>query len=663
MKNKSSGGILAALTIGISAMLAMQTPITAYATDLDENPNPTGNDPESTGSSEAGTEVGDPVVEASEVTQAFDSVIEEANDVIEAVSDPTPAEGETAPAADEDMNDTANAAAELILSGDATAETPIAPAGSATEGAQEGSASVDAAVEALIDAASLVDTPVVDDAGEITETSVNHDLLSAEANVMEAKSDLQDAEDLSKDVDKQNAIVADNAATAVDKFNDAFDYADNMTSTVESVETTITNKIADYNASEDEDERTTLLSEINQLYSETAETVGDWNSGVTTSLGDYDSYVERAETAQLTLDEKQDDLSDKLESAKTNASEATADVEKAQGKVDDIKESLDAVQDSLEDGADATSISKVGGGSEWSNLTDVSKSRSTMITVVKDYYLDQLLSKDGNTLVSITGEQYIKELNKTTGKESLDKQEYNYYEVNYTYKDADGVEHEGTKYFNWAYATKSFSGTEGIDTGYATRNYHGVQSVQGIMIYEKTADEINANEHILNYVKEHGDTVIVEQGSAKTVSQIVKSAISGKKYRNDALKAFSYVDADDVTQYISYFELAGLTDAATNDVATTSTTSITLADGSTVELKEVVQNQNDLLHDGTVSFLEMRTRSSSILLRITTMNRAMSLVPIRAVRTLSASVKKRSQKSKITPWRSTTSSTITLLPA
>ena len=457
MKNKSSGGILAALTIGISAMLAMQTPVTAYATDLDETPNTTGGDPESSGAAEAGTEVGDPVVEASEVTEAFESVLEEADDVIEAVSDPTPAEGEVAPAEDEDMNDTANAAADLILNGDSTAETPIAPAGNATEGAQEGTSAVDAAVDALIDAATLVDVPVVDDAGEIVETSVNHDLLSAEANVLEAKSDLQDAEALSKDVDKQNAIVADNAASAVDKFNDAFDYADNMASTVDTVEETINNKIADYNASEDDTEKETILDEITQLYNETQETVGDWNSGVTTSLDNYDSYVERAEAAQVTLEEKQQDLSDALNSAQTNAGEAVADVEKAQDKVEDIKDSLDDIQEKLNEGIDATSISAVGGGTEWTNLTDVSKSREAMKSVVKDYYLDQLLAKDGNTLVSITGEDYIKERNKTTGKESLDKQEYNYYEVNYTYKDADGVEHEGTKYFNWAYANKAFS--------------------------------------------------------------------------------------------------------------------------------------------------------------------------------------------------------------
>ena len=177
--------LVSALTIGISAMMAIQTPITAYASDADlEEPGDGGSSHEST-------------VETGDSYEPVTNDAQEAADVAqEAVSDSGASSGAVEQAAVEAGQEAANeapaametaeAAADIILNGDASKNIEAAAVTDVAESSQK-------AVSDLIETAEnvVMDTTTAD-GQEIAAATT--DLENASQNISDAKDNLVEAE-------------------------------------------------------------------------------------------------------------------------------------------------------------------------------------------------------------------------------------------------------------------------------------------------------------------------------------------------------------------------------------------------------------------------------------------------------------------------------------
>ena len=477
LKNKR---LVSALTVGISAMMALATPITAYANG--EATAPPEEFPDTTTESKVGaTEAEAPAVTEQAEVQA--EVVQEATAGEEKLDE----SGNTATDQLQSAKVEASAAAEEILSSENAAVAGEA-AGKDTTKKND----ADKAIDKVIEAANAV----VNDGGE-NDPSALSSLDAASAKAEEVKQTLNDAGTADQQASQYEQDMENEARAAFEDVKYATEKAEHMVQDSIETQEKADALIETIKEAKSSDEANKAYDDLEKLVEDTKSTLEAMKTFYDNLTKQYEAASANLKAAEEKMEQAEKEFENKVKSADEKTAEAQKDIEAAQQKVDNLAGALELVGDKLEDAVDADAL-KQASGDNWAGKIggDIKKNRAVMEQVVENYYLTQKLGID-----VVKGEgyeikwQYMKDGNDNDEKiKSFDKQECNAAKVTYYYRDADGNIVQGKKYFNWDSAEKTFVNDNWQD---------GARASNGnvIVVYEKTQDEIEANSqlNILNW--------------------------------------------------------------------------------------------------------------------------------------------------------------------
>ena len=547
--------VLSALTIGISAMMFLQTPISAYAAQNDElNENPP---------SEPKTESNDSQSESSyehvtneaqtEATQAYDACVSE--QPVTAPPQETPAPEQTAETpATEQAQPTptiagaeveANEAADIILTGDAKNNIP--PAGEK-----------EIATEEVAEAIGELK-------GAATDVKADDNIEKAAGDIKEVQTDLTEAETANKEAEKADKAVIEAAETAADRLEGGqgiLKVADNVEDIVEETKKTGQELVQKIASAETDIDKQAAKAEFDKFVEENTESLNGQIALYGTLSKQYEKAVVELSNAQEKLKEQDGLFNDELDSAKGNTEEAKEEVEAAQKKVKALADAMEKVQDAIADGNNegADNLQKTRGeNSDWSNLfgKSVDSSRSVMKDVIVNYYLPEILGKN----VIQDKEHEVKVEYHSFKKDNVNNDRFayenNYTEVTYWYLDENNVPQKETRYFNWDSIAKTDRENENHDKN------KRAEAASGMVMYEKTQDDFIADEHnaskeamaiaILNSMPEEEKVDYLRKGIFITDEQTNLNRVR----EQGGLRLYSYVDDEGNVQYITQFQLLG----------------------------------------------------------------------------------------------------------
>ena len=564
--------LVSALTIAISAMMAIQTPITAYASDADlEEPGDGGSGHEST------VETGDsyePVTnDAQEAADAAQEAVSDSGNAQEAVEQGA-VEQETgeqeavdqAVEAGQQANDetpaameTAEAAADIILNGDASQNVEAAAVTDVAESQQE-------TVSDLIEAAENV---VMD-----TTTSDGQDITAATTDLQNASQSISDAKDNLVEAEKENKTAESSFDTVKEEQREMLDCAEAINQTANEMleDTELASQksamlVDSIQTAGSIDEAKEAYRDLEQLVDEAKQDLALRKALYDRLTAEYEAALKNLETAQAALDEAEERFEAKTSAAATAASDAQASVDAAKDKVDNLAGALSVVQDKLEDEKQANNMAaRMGENNDdaWkNNVKGLEPSRETMRNVVINYYMTQVLGID------------VVDYKFGQPQKGVDGQEYNYTELTYSYIDKDGNKVEGaTKYFNWDSLVRQNYDKTGIN-----------DKQPGIVVFEKDAIEVAANQYVISYYNNKDNNVD---------KSIISNSKRNSSYKDGYFDVYSYVDDKGDQHLIIRDELikAG-EDAVSNGDA--QKPEFSTYKGYT--LTKIVQNHNSLLHD------------------------------------------------------------------
>ena len=455
--NLTNQKLISAMLVGISAMMSISSPITAYAQDDENNiPDITPETAETSENENTESSSEESVTaEAQELATETQDAIEEASETLETIEN-----------VDEANIESLDTAAEKIDE----VEIDLLEADQADVAADE------AAVE-------MVEN--VDEAVKVAE--------SAQESAQEAK---EQVEDLVEDI-----------------------------TTAESVE------------------------DAQKSYDELVKVIEDTSFDINAKKEYFNELNDKYEDAKERLVQAEADYEAALNDASYNATTAREELEKAQAEVDTLGTIVEETKEKMEAQVEPAKEIK---NSADKVVVDWGPQRNFMYTIIREYYIPQLVDSGATDIK----EKYVK---------GYDTQDYNYNII--TYKDSNGKKQ--TLYFNYDRADKYIKENNRYDN-------NALGKSTDIVIFEKTQEEIDANDYLKKYFAAH-----------PTNENIRNMANSGK------LDVFAYVE-DGKTQFMVRKELE---DALENGSITIDQEGkLYMGDA---EVHEVVQNQNSKVHGGT----------------------------------------------------------------
>ena len=528
IKNKN---LMSALTIGISAMMALSTPFTAYASnniDGDGAPDDTPDEPQTTQSS------------TQEAVQAPETVTDAAQEQAVAAQDAATESAESA------LNE-ATEAAQNILEGNAEAGIEAISENEETAGTV-----ADAAIDELAEAAKDIVQDDKDEEGNITYESAATHLQDATKVIEEAKTDLGEAEIASQEADKAASRMAEEGERS-------FEYAKSIKET--------TNAISK-DTSEAQERAATLIDAINnatteeeaqKAYEALEKDIEDTQSTIADKKAYYDRLMENYEKAKSELEKAEKALavyekaySQNLDEALEKAQAAEEEIADAQTKVDNLAKALDKVEDELVDEVkEASKAAKA-----FDNLkSDWTVQRELMKSTVENYIIPQL---EGQNISNVQWERVV----------GFDTQDYNYCKITY---EVDGQTVK--RYFNY----------DRINRSTGNDRYANLGNAWGIAIYEKSQDEIDAD----NFLREKYPEV------AKIKHDDLK-----KRTNSGEFDVFSYINKDGEKVLLTRAMLNEAIDAEKISVAKDGTMKIKLGENEYADVGQIIQNKNSVIHEG-----------------------------------------------------------------
>ena len=552
--------LVSALTIGISAMMAIQTPITAYASDADLD------ELEDGGSGHEST------VETGDSYEPVTNDAQEAADVAqEAVSDSGASSGAVEQAAVEAGQEAANeapaametaeAAADIILNGDASKNIEAAAVTDVAESSQK-------AVSDLIETAENV---VMD-----TTTADGQEIAAATTDLENASQNISDAKDNLVEAEKENKAAESSFDTVKEEQREMLDCAEAINQTANEMleDTQLASQksallVDSIQTANSIDEAKEAYKDLEQLVDEAKQDLALRKALYDRLTAEYEAALKNLETAQAALDEAEERFEAKTNAAAGAAQDAQANVDAAKDKVDNLAGALSVVQDKLEDEKKANDMAQRMGANDdnawkasWSK-DNLEQSRETMRNVVINYYIPQVL---GLEVIDYTFEP---------SKKGVDGQEYNYTKLNLTYRDKDGnIVENATKYFNWDSLIRQNYDKTNISAGQP-----------GIVVFEKDTIEVQANQYIIDYYNNPANNVDKND---------LSNSERNKSFKAGKLDVYSYIDKDGKQQLIIRDELIKAGDLA---VSTGNPEKPEFTSYNGFELTKVIQNHNSLLHD------------------------------------------------------------------
>ncbi|MBE5829246.1 MAG: hypothetical protein E7305_07270 [Butyrivibrio sp.] len=551
--------VLSALTIGISAMMFLQTPVSAYAAyndELNENPPSESKTESSKSQSESSSE---PVTNKAqtEATQAYNACVSETP--VTAPPQETPAVEQTAetPAAEQTAETSAaeqtqatptiagaeveaNEAAAIILTGDA--DNNIPPAGVKEIATEE----VADAVGELKDAA--------------TEVKEDDNIEKAAEDIKEVQTNLTEAETANEESEKADEEVVEKAKDVADFLEGdqgILKVADNVEDIVDETTTKGQELVQKIASAETDIDKQAAKAEFDKFVEENTESLNGQITLYDSLSRQYEEAVVELSKAQKKLKEQDDKFNDELNLAKGNAEEANKEVEAAQQKVEALANAMEKVQDAIADGNSegADNLNNKYGENDWSNVFGKTpeSSRNVMKDVIENYYLPEVLGfnlvKDKDHEVKFT----FNKLNNTSDRYNY---ENNNTQVDFWYLDENNVLQQGTKYFNW----DSIAKTNKDHENYKASDTEAAKT--GIVMYEKTQEDMEADALNAPYeamAKELLDNMPESEKSKYIRNQkfITHKDNLKRLQEQGGLRLYSYVDGDGNIQYITQFQLMG----------------------------------------------------------------------------------------------------------
>ena len=543
IKNKK---LMAAITLGISAMMSMATPITAFASD---------GEPE-----DAGAAANEPQTEhasTQEAVQEHESVTEEAQEQADTVQEAATDAAESA------LNEATEAAGQ-ILDGDPDAGVdPITPGEAGTV--------TDEAIADLAQAAEEITQDVVDGDGVITDPSAATSLQTATDTMEEIKSDLKEADNNNAAADKAADDVAEHGATGLENGTQAKQTAEAIKQDTVDAEKKAEDLVNAINNAKNSEDAEKAFNDLQKAVSNTESTIADKKAYYDRLMDNYNKAMEDLEKAEKALEQYENAYSQNIDTALGKAAAAEKNIAAAQAKVDNLAQALENVEDSLV--AEAQQATKAADAFDYidNQHKDWKSQRALMEATVVNYIIPQL---EGGT---VNNPQW----SHTYG---FDRQDHNYDTLTYTDEDGNTI----TRHFNFDRLNRV-----GGDDRYAN-----LGGTWGIAIYEKTQEEIDADNFL---IEQYGsETYYTKTHVPNNPNQTDGKAYDDLKNRANAgqFDVFSYVDSKGNTVMLTR---AMLDEAKKSGDINDNGGVLTTKDGTPV--KQIVQNSNSLLHGGNAHIL------------------------------------------------------------
>lgn len=367
-KNIVNDKVIRAMAIGISAMLATTTPMTALAAEEGEGAAPepsTGEEPKSESK----------VSEAKEAADSASESVDNAQESADTVKDDVEKNVVPGEAGTETVNNDTEAGETDTVNNDAEAgETDLA--------------------QAVIDAAANVENSTSEDGSSLDEVQTDITNADDQLGVAQAKDELSDTE-YSK---------AENAAA------DAADIASDVKGTMDAA-----NEKADEQVQKIEN--ATTVADANAAYDELAATADQAQQDFEDKLDDYNNAKALYDEAAALVAKYEKEYNDAIVNADSNAAAAQAELEKAKANAAALEQAVSAAKKAVDDSAatamkiaEKEDLTRTDSGLNWRNEDQL------FIAIMENYYLPEKLGIEGAKVTRVQGK---------------DNNEYNYFKAVY----------------------------------------------------------------------------------------------------------------------------------------------------------------------------------------------------------------------------------------
>lgn len=415
----------------------------------------------------------------------------------------------------------------------------------ASEGFVQSNPEVADLVDALADVSTVetVSAQAVqaDGQGEAVQSEVqaSNDI---EAHLNETAEAVAEVKDQLPIIESANAEAEAEALDVVDSVVAAVDVADKAESAIETTKQEVASLITDAQTAGTKTEADQIVEKIDTEVKEAKEDLELKQEAFNKLVTQYDG-------AKTKLLEAQKKFETALATSSTAVAKAAEEVEKARVEVAQIegemKEAQAAISEEKASAGDIGSAMKlVDDDSKWDNQREVMKA------FVDGYLIPQI---EGESISNIKWERV----------QGIDKQDYNHVKLTYTDSRGETV----TRFFNY----------DRIDKTQSTDPYKNLGTSKAIAVYEKSAEEIGANDYLM---KKYDDKI------PSNYSTLAK---------NGDFKVFAYTDDAGVTHYYDKTDLANA-----------------IASGEVTEdqVHEVIQNANSLVFGGGQAYLVAKDTAS-----------------------------------------------------
>ncbi|WP_026652223.1 hypothetical protein [Butyrivibrio proteoclasticus] len=433
-----------------------------------------------------------------------------------------------------------------------TAEPSVTDA--AASQAEESHEAIEEAITTTEQAAEVIngDTPMsAEDTGNVAQEAVEEavnetenlysteKLEEADADVQEVKEELAQAAAEDKKANEEAKEVVD----TVEYAQEIADLAEDTVKDAKTLSDEITEEIT--NASSYE-EATEAYERLKNLVETTTEDVEAKRTILDQLTEEYNRAVDALTTADANYETHVDNAADKAEDAKEILDTMTDDFAAADEAIAEAAEKVETEKQA----ADKITEQRSKTTANWDRQAEYVK------TILTYYYIPQVVEQ-----TEIPPENI-----KITRTKGFDTQDYNYYKVEY--KDAEG--NKKVLYFNY----------DRVDKIKSNNRYTNLGSSADIIIYEKTAEEIGADNYLRQYYK---DEDFYKYGVLKNQSDYRAILIS--KANAGDFRVYAYYVGGEV-HYLVQEEV----DQLLIDETITYENGKYYVDGH--EMNEVVQNQN-----------------------------------------------------------------------
>ncbi|SCY16118.1 hypothetical protein [Butyrivibrio sp. INlla14] len=554
IKNKK---LMSALTIGISAMMALSTPISAYANEnVSSGDGEENNNPPQPSTAQVSENVAEPV-----------AVTQQAQDQADVVQSVTADTNETAPQQDvtqsSEVSTDASASSENVSAVSAVqeaaqaildfeAQTDIQPV--VVDAADEAKELADDAVivgpvaEQVIKEVTEAAQAVYNDSSDVTadgEPTAVAELESAAADMDVVKDELKEADAENAKAEEAVVKIEESSKEAFGAAKEADEWAGNILADTTDATTMSEDLMAAINGAQS-------IEAANKAYEDYGQLVNDITAEdsllrakqeyYNSILAQYNTALDALRQAENELKEAELAYAKRLGNAKTQTSEVQEKMASAEQKVNNLLEVVSDAQQALADDAENARIMnetfhKIKGATQWENKRNI----------VREYVENFIIHKKADEVTW----QFV---------QGFDHQDYNYDMVSYK-EDGKTV----TRYFNIDNLDKLDKGNKFGDLG----------NSWGVVAYEKSEEEVKANDAL---VKKYGNYFNDER----------------RNLANQGFyEVYAYGDEDD-RKYVVKEEFDRMVESG----------EVTEADGvysaGDYEVTKIVQNKNNLLHDANV---------------------------------------------------------------